>query len=158
MEKIVRSSWFFLALCIGLSGSAARADETSVAIVVHPNVTVTDVSMDQLRKIFLAQQQFWEGGSRITVLVGAPGARERGLVLERVYRMTEREFRKYWIAKIFRAEVPSGPKIVLTSTMALELVTAIPGSISFIPASAVTGSAKILSIDGLMPGQPNYPL
>ncbi len=158
MERLVKSSWLLMALWIGLAASPALADENSVAIVVHPKVPLTDVSMDELRKIFLADQQFWEGGSRISVLIGAPGAKERRLVLDRVYRMTEREFRRYWIAKIFRAEVPSGPKIVLTSGMALEFVTAIPGSISFIPASAVNDSVKVLSIDGLMPDQPNYPL
>lgn len=158
MVKLVKSFWLLLVLWIGLAGSPALADKSSIAIVVHPSVVVTDVSMDKLRRIFLAEQQFWEGGGRITVLVGAPGAKARRIALDRIYRMSEREFRKYWIAKIFRAEVPSGPKLVLTSGMALELVTAIPGSISFVPASSVNDSVRILSIDGLMPDQPNYPL
>jgi len=141
-----------------LSGRPALANEVGIAIVVHPEVSVTDLSMDDLRRIFLAEQQFWPGGGRVTVLVGAPGARERGRVLERLYQMTEREFRKYWIAKIFRNEVPSGPKTVLTPEMARELVAAIPGAISFLPASVVTDSVKVVSINGIMPGQSGYAL
>ncbi len=144
----------FLLFALG----ADAADEPNVAIVVHPSVEVSDLSMLQLRRIFLAEQQFWPNRSRITLLVGAPGAVERNIVLDRIYQMNESQFRQYWIAKIFRAEVPSGPKIVLSSNMALELVTAIPGSITFIPADSVDPSVKVLSIDGLFPNQDGYPL
>ena len=134
------------------------AAEPTVAIVVHPSVEVSDLSMNQLRRIFLADQQFWPDRSRVTLLVRAPGSAERELVLDRIYQMNESQFRRYWIAKIFRAEVPSGPKIVLSSNMAQELVTAIPGSITFVPATDIDSGIKVLSIDGLRPDQPGYPL
>ena len=134
------------------------AAEPAVAIVVHSSVDVSDLSMNELRRIFLADQQFWPDGSRIIVLIGAPGAAERALILERIYQMSERQFRQYWIAKIFRAEVPSGPKVVLSSNMGLELITAIPGSINFMPVADIDSSVKVLSIDGLLPDQPGYPL
>jgi hypothetical protein len=72
--------------------------------------------------------------------------------------MSEAQFRQYWIAKMFRAEVPRGPKIVLSAGMALDLVVAIPGSISFTRADSVTDSVKVVRIDGLLPGDPGYPL
>jgi hypothetical protein len=61
---------------------------------------------------------------------------------------------------MFRAEVASGPKIVFSSNMALELVTAIPGSITFMNAADVDGStsAKVIRIDGLLPDEEGYPL
>jgi hypothetical protein len=137
----------------------AKADgSASVAIVVHPSVDVEALSMTQLRRIFLADQQFWPDRSRITLLVRAPGAVERETVLKRIYQMSEAQFRQYWIAKIFRAEVASGPKIVLSSNMARELVTAIPGSITFMPATDVEPSVKVLRIDGALPDEPDYPL
>ena len=141
-----------------ISGMVSAEGPPTVAIVVHPGVEASNLSMNQLRRIFLADQQFWPDKSRITLLVGAPGAAERNLVLDRIYQMSENEFRQYWIAKIFRAEVPSGPKIVLSANMALELVTAIPGSITSIPAEEIDPSVKVLSIDGLSPGDAEYPL
>jgi hypothetical protein len=141
----------------------AKADQASagnqaVAIVVHDGTNVNDVSLDQLRRIFLAEQQFWPDRSRITLLVRAPGAYEREFVLERIYRMTENQFRKYWIAKMFRAEVPSGPRIVFSNNMAVELVTAIPGSITFMNASEIGDTVKVVRVDGLLPGDDGYPL
>lgn len=161
MSRIRRAA---LALVLLLWGTLASAEEpasgpVSIAIVVHADTSVSDLSMAQLRRIFLAEQQFWGDDSRITLLVRAPGAYERDIVMDRLYRMDEAQFRKYWIAKMFRAEVPSGPKIVFSSNMALELVQAIPGSITFIDASEVNGGGvRVVTIDGLKPEDEGYPL
>jgi hypothetical protein len=42
--------------------------------------------------------------------------------------------------------------------MTLELVVAIPGSISFIRADEINDSVKVVSIDGLRPSDAGYPL
>jgi|SRR5690606_7795072 len=141
-----------------LAGRPLHAQQSfPVAIVVHPNVSIDNIAFEDLRKIFMAQQQFWSDNSRITLLVRAPIATERNIVLQRIYRMSEDEFRQFWIAKMFRADVASGPKIVYSSEMARELVNAIPGAITFMPLDAARGM-KILSIDGKRPGDPDYPL
>lgn len=138
--------------------ASARAQAFPVAIVVHPDVPVDNITFDDLRRIFMAQQQFWRDKSRITLLVRAPIATERRMVLERIYRMSEDQFRQFWIGKMFRADVASGPKIVYSSEMARELVTAIPGAITFLPLDAVTRDVKVLRIDGRLPTDAGYPL
>ena len=85
-------------------------------------------------------------------------AREREVVLKKIYRMNEGQFRQYWIAKVFRADTVSGPKIVYSNAMATQLVAAIPGSVAFVAASQVPAGAKVLKIDGLLPGQDEYAL
>lgn len=137
---------------------AATAQPEGVAIVVHPGVEIDNLGLDQLRRIFMADQQFWPDGSRVTLLVRAPAAYERDVVLNVIYRMSEDEFRKYWVGKMFRAEVPAGPKIVYSSEMAGGLVTAVPGAIGFVPAGDVTEGAKVLRIGGRLPGESGYPL
>jgi hypothetical protein len=59
---------------------------------------------------------------------------------------------------MFRAEVPSGPKIVFSTNMAIDLVTAIKGSITFINAAELSPDARVISIDGLLPADAGYPL
>lgn len=166
MSKRIHIAFTALLLALAIQGQSladvSDPPNAAVAIVVHADTSVTDLTMAQLRRIFLAEQQFWPDNSRITLLVRAPGAYERELVLDRIYEMNEDRFRKYWIAKMFRAEVPSGPKIVFSSNMAFELVTAIPGSITFMNSADVTGvnerRVKVVRIDGLLPGEPGYPL
>lgn len=147
-----------LALSLPAGATAQARPSEAVVIVTHPDAPVSELTFEQLRSIFLAEQQFWPDRSRITILVRAPGAPERDLVLSRVYRMDEDRYRQYWIAKMFRAEVPSGPKSVFSSDMTRDLVTVIPGAIAFMPASAVTSDLKVLRIDGKLPSDEGYPL
>jgi len=145
-----------------LTSTALLADDAAtdspIAIVAHKDLPVESLSMEELRSIFLADRQFWGNRTRITLLIRAPQSDERTFVLERIYQMSEAQFRKYWIAKMFRAEVPRGPKIVLSTGMTLDLVVAIPGSISFTRADAVTDNVKVIRVDGLLPSDAGYPL
>lgn len=146
-----------LAATLG-TATAQEAERAAVVIVVHPSVAVSNLSFDELRTIFLGERQFWPDRSRIILMVRAPAAYERELVLNRIYRMSEEQFRQYWIGKMFRAEVASGPKLVYSNDMARELVTAIPGAISFMLASDVDAGVKVLRVDGALPTDPDYPL
>jgi ABC-type phosphate transport system substrate-binding protein len=132
--------------------------QSPLAIVVHKDSKIENLSLQDLRKIFLADQQFWPDRSRIILLVRAPKSDERDFVLNTIYQMDEAQFRQYWIAKMFRAEVPRGPKIVFSTDMTRELVVAIPGSISFLNAQEVTDDVRVLRVDGKLPADDGYPL
>ena len=132
--------------------------QSPIAIVAHADSAVDNLSLQDLRNIFLANQQFWPNRTRIILLVRAPQSDERDFVLDTIYQMDEAQFRKYWIAKMFRAEVPRGPKIVFSTNMTLELVVAIPGSISFMNAHEVTDAVKVIRVDGKLPSDAGYPL
>jgi hypothetical protein len=129
-----------------------------IAVVVRPDTPVEGLSLAQTRKLLMGEQEFWNGSLRVTLLLRAPEAREREVVLKVIYRMNEAEFRQYWISKLFRAEAVSGPKVVYSNEMATELVSALPGSVAFVDASEVPKGLKILKIDGKLPGQAGYPL
>jgi hypothetical protein len=141
-----------------LYGADSPVVSSPIAIVVHKSTGVDDLSLDDLRSIFLADQQFWPDRTRITLLVRAPQSDERDFVLNRIYQMTEPQFRQYWIAKMFRSEVPRGPKIVFSTDITVELIVAIPGSISFIRADEVSDSVQVVRIDGKLPSDAGYPL
>lgn len=138
--------------------AADGVEAVPIAIVMHKDTRVDNLSLQELRNIFLANQQFWADRTRIILLVRAPKSDERDFVLNKIYQMDEPQFRQYWIAKMFRAEVPRGPKIVFSNDMALELVVAIPGSISFIKADEVTDDVHLVRVDGKLPDDRGYPL
>ena len=165
MRNAARKRTFLTGLSICLAGflfavaaHAQDGDKGPLAIVVHPSATVENLTMAELRRIFLAEQQHWQDNSRIILLMRAPAAYERDFVLDRIYKMSEDQFRRYWIAKMFRAEVASGPKVVFSTNMARELVTVIPGSITFVLSSDAGSDEKVIKIDGKLPGDPAYPL
>jgi hypothetical protein len=146
------------ALCWnGFSTTATEADN-DIAIVVRQDVPVENLTFAELRRLLLGDRQFWTSNLRVTLLVRAPGAREREVVLKTVYQMSEAQFRQYWIAKVFRAEAASGPKIVYSNEMAEELTAAMPGAVAFVEAPQVPKGLKVLKINGLLPGDKGYPL
>ena len=152
------SAALLAALCWnGFSSTAAGADN-DIAIVVRPDVPIENLTFAELRRVMLGDRQFWTSNLRVTLLVRAPGAREREVVLKTVYQMSEAQFRQYWIAKVFRAEAASGPRIVYSNEMATELAAAMPGAVAFVESPQVPKGLKVLKINGLLPGDKGYPL
>ena len=155
-----RCRTLLLALCLiasRLTPAAAQAP-ADVAVVVHPDVPVDNLSLSDLRRLLLGDREFWPASVRVTLLVRAPIARERDVVLKNVCQMTEAQFRQHWIAKVFRAETALAPKIVYSSEMAIDLVNRIPGAITFIDMSQTSSRLKVIRIDGRLPGEKGYPL
>jgi ABC-type phosphate transport system substrate-binding protein len=160
------TAMLFAIVWLTLSGASAVAQEVAqetattgpVAIIAHKDTDIENLSLFELRNIFLANQQFWPDRTRIILLVRAPKSKERDFILNTIYEMDEAQFRQYWIAKMFRAEIPRGPKVVFSTGMMLELVIAIPGSISFVSIDEVTDAVKVVKVDGMLPTDPGYPL
>lgn len=159
----IHNRWLRRVALLGLLSLVAfpKSTETGgpdIAIVVRPDVPVDNLSFPELRRLMLGDKQYWTSSLRVTLLVRAPGAREREMVLRTIYQMSEAQFRQYWIAKVFRAEAPSAPRIVYSSEMADDLVASVPGAVAFVDASQVPKGLKVLKINGLLPGQKGYPL
>ena len=160
LRRIVTILWIPICVSILLQypSMAQTARGTDIAVVVHPDTPVTDLSLAEVRKVLLGERQYWTSKLPVVLLIRAPVARERDVVLRVIYQMSEAQFKQYWVAKIFRAEVASPPKIVYSNDVQLELVSAIPGAIAFVDARNARPGLKVLRVDGHLPGEQGYPL
>jgi len=156
MRRFISRRVLLMALASMVARGTAQAGD--IAVVVRPDVPVTNLSVAELRHLVLGDRQFWTSNVGVTLLVRAPGARERDVVLKTVCQMSEAQFRQYWIAKVFRAEAAAGPKIVYSNEMAAEMVNALPGAVAFMDADQVPKGVKVVKINGLLPGTKDYPL
>jgi hypothetical protein len=129
-----------------------------IAVVVNADTPVTELSLSEVRKVLLGERQYWNSKLPVVLLIRAPVARERDVVLRVIYQMSEAQFKQYWVAKIFRAEAASPPKIVYSNDMQYELLTALPGAIAFVDSRNVRPGVKVLRVDGHLPGEKDYPL
>jgi hypothetical protein len=136
----------------------AQRHDVDIAVVVHPDAPVSNLGLSDVRKVFLGDRQYWSSNVPVVLLIRAPVAREREVVLKIIYQMSESQFKQYWIAKIFRAEAATAPKVVYSNDMANQLVTAIPGAIAFIDSKDVKPGSKVVRVDGRLPGEAGYPL
>ena len=153
---LVVTAWLTMAVQCPSTAQTARGGD--IAVVVNSDTPVSDLSLSEVRKVLLGERQYWNSKLPVTLLIRAPVARERDVVLRVIYQMSEAQFKQYWVAKIFRAEAASPPKIVYSNDMQYELVTAIPGAIAFVEARAVRPGGKVLRVDGHLPGDKDYPL
>lgn len=145
-----------LSLVSGLPAETTRG--TDVAIVVNVDNNVSNLSMPELRKIFRGERQYWSSNSPIVLLMHAPGAKERVVILRSVLQMTEDEYTQFWVGKIMRAEASFPPTAVFSYAMIGEGIRGNRGAIGYVNANTVPAGLKILQVDGLLPGQTGYPL
>lgn len=159
-KRVVTFLWItILVFPILQKPSAAQtARGTDIAVVVHPDTPVSDLSLSEVRKVLLGERQYWNSKLPVVLLIRAPVARERDVVLRVIYQMSEAQFKQYWVAKIFRAEIASPPKIVYSNDLQYDLVSAMPGAIAFVDARNVRPGLKVLRVDGHLPGERDYPL
>ena len=80
------------------------------------------------------------------------------IVLKKVYRMTEGEFKKYWLQKIFVGDLTSIPVSLGSNESMKVFVSRVPNAIGFVDAAMVDETVKVLKIDGRSPGDADYVL
>jgi phosphate transport system substrate-binding protein len=146
-----------LAILLMLSHAVAAA-ASDIAIVVNSDVPLENLSFAEVRKLFTGERQFWSSNVRVTLLIQAAGTRERSFVLRRICEMSEAQFRQFWIAKVFRAEAATGPKVVNSQEAAMEIVAGLPGAVALIDFAQAPKNVKILRVDGRLPGDAGYKL
>ena len=138
--------------------AAGTPADTDVAIVVNSANPVSNLPLSELRKIYFGDRQYWKGNLPVLLLMRSHGAHEREVVLRVVFEMSEERYAKYWVAKVMRAEVSDPPASLYSFGMLQEGVRGNPGAIGYVNANDVRPGIKVLRIDGLLPGEPGYPL
>jgi len=156
VETLIAAALLLLPLHNFILAQSSR--EGDLAVMVNSDTPVTDLSLAEVRNVFLGQRQYWNPKLPVVLLMRAPVARERDIVLKVIYQMSEEEYTQYWVAKVFRAEVTSPPKNVYSNDMQYELVAAIPGAIAVVDARNVRPGVKVVRVDGKLPGEKGYPL
>jgi hypothetical protein len=146
----------FLLLLLPLGSRIATAQE-DVAVVVSSGNPVTNISLNDLRKIFAGMKHSWPSGEPVKLVTRGRGCVER-LALLRLLEMSEIEYKQYWTAQIFRGEADAEPLVIPSVGMQKEALKLFPGAITFINSADVKPGMKVVKIDGVLPGAPGYPL
>jgi phosphate transport system substrate-binding protein len=153
---------FILILFAGLptAGQQKSSDDKApdVAVIVNPKNPVDDISSAELRRIFSGEKQSWNGGFPVTLFVRAPEAHERDVLLQRVLKMSESEYKAFWVKKVYSGEVQREPLALFSNGMELEAIRAERGGIALISMQDIHQGVKVLRVDGHLPGTSGYPL
>src|SRR2546430_10824356 len=69
---------------------AQTSHGTDVAVVVNSDTPVADLSLSEVRKVMLGERQYWSSKLPVVLLIRAPAARERDVVLRVIDRKSTR--------------------------------------------------------------------
>jgi ABC-type phosphate transport system substrate-binding protein len=135
-----------------------RRNPGPMAIVVHRSNPVEELSLAELRSLFLGERQRWPNGRRITLVLPEAGLPEGEAALKLIYRMSEAELNHHFLRAVYRGQAVGAPKRLSSSDRVVRFVFNVPGAIGCVPAQDVDGSVKVLRVEGRPPGEPGYPL
>lgn len=161
-------TWIAVSCLLGVPHHAARAGipphgesdspEGNLAILVNTTNPVDNLSLPELRKVFLGERSHWPNGRRITLVMLEPGQPERKALIREVCQMTESDFSRHFLQGVFTGEVLVSPKTLSSPAGARKFVFNVPGAIGFVRASDVDSSVKVIRVDGRLPGDKEYGL
>jgi phosphate transport system substrate-binding protein len=137
---------------------ASRSRQESLAIIVNESNPIDDLSLPELRAVFLGERTHWPNGRRITLVMMEPGQPERDVVLREICKMGESDFRRRLLQGLLTGEILVSPKTLATPVGVRKFVFNVPGAIGYLRPGEVDGSVKVLRIGGRLPGDAEYPL
>lgn len=127
-----------------------------ISVIVHPSNPLTTISQAQLKIIFLYEREFWNDGSRVFLVVRESGSAEKINFLDQVYDISEGDFKRALLSKLFKGEIPSLPRVMRSNKAMRVYVANFPGSIGFVDSNFSDSTVRTLKIDGKLPGHPLY--
>jgi ABC-type phosphate transport system substrate-binding protein len=165
--KLARPTWVsgvtaLIALAtLALLPARGVSGKNDIALIVHKSNPRSNLTSAELRRIFLGDLTRWPSNDRITILLLPPGTGERQEFLRTVLRMSDDDFVRHWISRVFQGEASAGPKTASSAASMARLVGGLPTAVGVIGAADVPAgdsTLKVLKIDGKAPGETGYRL
>lgn len=127
-----------------------------LALVVAKDSPVTDISLPDLKRLYLGEH-INASGQRLIPLNLAPLLRERTGFDKTVLNMAPDAVARYWIDRKIRGD--SGPPKALDSAdLVQRVVSRLEGSIGYAPTAELRPEVKVVRLDGKLPSDGGYPL
>ena len=129
-----------------------------LVIVVNRSNPVDNLSLTELRKIFLGNRSHWADGRRITLVMRDPGEPERKTLLHDVCGMSEEQLKNHFLHGLYTGEILVSPKTLSTPAGVRKFIFNVPGAIGYLRISDLDNSVKTVRVDELSPDDRSYKL
>jgi ABC-type phosphate transport system substrate-binding protein len=139
--------------------SQSARERGDLAIIVNKSNPVENVSLAELREYFLAERSHWSTRQKIRIAMREPGSVEREAVLRLVCGMSrDQDFTTYFLRAKFSEQVIDEPRSLDSTPNMIKFVANVSGAIGYVRADEVDPSVRVIRVDDLSPGDPDYKL
>jgi ABC-type phosphate transport system substrate-binding protein len=141
MKKInsVTCAFAILAVAMGIawmdSVFPVQAAGDPIVVIVNNANPVDNLSIGELKKLFLGDRSRWDTGKAVAPVMLGPGAPERSAFLKIVCGMNDADLGKYFLQAAFTGKSATPPKELGSAAAVKSFVAASPGGIGFLKAS-----------------------
>lgn len=138
-----------------------EAGGEALVVIVNSSNPVDNLSVGDLKKLFLSDRSRWDTGKSVAPVMVAAGAPERNAFLKIVCGMGEADFGKYFLQAAFTGKSVTPPKDVSSGAAVKSVVAGSPGAIGFVKASDFKGDEsgiKAVKVDGMAATDDGYKL
>ena len=104
------------------------------------------IDLDAAKKIFKGDVTKWDDGKSIVIVVPDIASADGGVMLSKLYGMSDKEYKKYWMQKVFKGEVSNPPESKAAAAM-VDFLKAYPNAVGVISGASANGVRKVLKID-----------
>ncbi len=132
-----------LALCLGvLTWGDACAQ---LAIIVHPESRVNEISLNELVDLFLGKTRYLAKGEQVVPIDQLEGSPTRDEFYKKVIKKTGPQLNSYWSRMIFSGK-GRPPYSVADDEEVLELISVNRNMIGYVALERVTASVKVILV------------
>ncbi len=138
-----------LCLCAWVAMSVAPCFAHHMAVVVHKDNTIQNVTSDHLAKIFKGEVKKWPDGKNVVIVLHSSSAGEMATLLH-LTKMTEADM------KTFLASHKDAIRTVGSDANVIETVSSTPGAIGFVEEHSINDRVTVVRVDGKLPMEAGY--
>jgi hypothetical protein len=143
-------------LASGAIARAANAGSSRVAVIVAQSSPLADISLGDLRRIFLSQVRN-HAGERIVPFNQPRHTLPRRVFDERVLGMGPEESARYWVDQRIRGS-SKPPRPIASPQLLLRVVSQFPGAIGYLQETDLGDGVKALKVSGSSLADDDYPI
>jgi hypothetical protein len=126
-----------------------------LVVIVNASAPDSNVSRDQLRRLFLGQSTRLTNGARVRLIEYAPA---RGRFYRAAVGLPDDLVRRHWIATVFAGEPVTPPREFDDPDAVVRFVAEHPEALGFLDRPVSDPNVRVLTIDGQSPSSQQYPL
>ena len=141
-------------ICVILFICFTNVSTAQIAIVVNKNNPIDDISIAELKRIYLAKQTVFSQGKNI-VLAEYADLKEEFYDILLDWSLIK--YKRHWMKLIFSGESYGAPKEFDRTDDLKKFISKNVNAIAFIALSDADDNVKILTVDGNNPWSKDYP-
>jgi ABC-type phosphate transport system substrate-binding protein len=142
-SRLARVALFLLTIVM----TSAYADDQSVTVLIHHEVTTNELTSAQLRRIFSMRQTVWPNGMSIAVFVLPTENPAHQVFCKEILKMFPYQVERIW-NKLVYSGMGVKPIEVESEQQMLQKIKDTPGAIGYLPESNDFEHAQQISIKG----------